>query len=94
VIVIKTFDPNDMTDEKFIAMSKRHVAKEMNIDEEYVFLVWFSKTLKNWKCICGLYDTDPDDIDYHLFECTYNGEKKQLYVDRYIKESNTAYDIK
>lgn len=92
--MIKRSNPNDMTDEKFILMSKRHVAKEMNIDEECVFIVWFSKTLKNWKCICGLYDTDPENPDHHLFECTYNGEKKQLYVDRYNKESNTAYDIK
>lgn len=92
--MIKRSNSNDMTDEKFILMSKRHVAREMNIDEEYVFIVWFSKTLKNWKCICALYDTDPENPDHHLFECTYNGEKKQLYVDRYNKESNTAYDIK
>lgn len=92
--MFKPLNPDAMTNEKFITMSKRHVAKEMNIDEEYVFIVWFCKTLKNWKCICALYDTDPENPDHHLFECTYNGEKKQLYVDRYNKESNTAYNIK
>jgi len=48
-----------------------------------VHLVWFSKTLQNWK---ALVITDLPDMMF--FEVTYNGDKKEAYLDAYKKVSN------
>lgn len=52
---------------------------------EEVYIVWFSKVLKNWK---ALVSTDVNDGLY--YEVTYNGEKKETYLDVYGKISNTV----
>lgn len=47
------------------------------------FVVWFSKTLQNWKClISASFDRAP------YCEVTYNGDKKETYVDVYTKIEN------
>ena len=48
-----------------------------------VRVVWFCKTLQNWK---GIFITDlPDNI---LYEVTYNGDKNETYLDVYEKVEN------
>ena len=53
------------------------------ITVEEVFIVWFSKTLQNWK---ALVSTTANDGMY--YEITYNGDKKETYVDVYKKLEN------
>jgi hypothetical protein len=53
----------------------------LTIDEVYV--VWFSKTLENWK---ALISTDRSDGRY--YELTYNGTRKETYIDVYRKTHN------
>lgn len=53
------------------------------IREEEVFIVWFSKTLQNWKAMVST--TISDGMYY---EVTYNGDKKQTYLDAYKKWEN------
>jgi hypothetical protein len=48
-----------------------------------VYVVWFAKTLQNWKAILGT--TMPDS---RLFELTYDGNKKTTYFDCYYKADN------
>lgn len=48
-----------------------------------VYVVWFSKTLQNWKAL--LSTTLPDGMYY---EVTYNGDKKETYLDAYKKFDN------
>lgn len=50
---------------------------------EDVFIVWFSKTLQNWK---ALVSTTVSDGMY--YEITYNGDKNETYVDVYKKWGN------
>lgn len=50
---------------------------------EDVFIVWFSKTLQNWK---ALVSTTVSDGMY--YELTYNGDKKELYLVAYKKWEN------
>lgn len=50
-----------------------------------VYVVWFAKTLQNWKAL--LSTTVPDGMYY---EVTYNGDKKVSYVDAYKKFDNIA----
>ena len=48
-----------------------------------VYVVWFAKTLQNWKAILGT--TLPDG---RLFELTYDGDKQTTYFDAYVKQDN------
>lgn len=50
---------------------------------ENVYIVWFSKTLQNWK---ALVSTDVPDGMY--YEITHNGDKNETYVDVYKKWDN------
>ena len=53
------------------------------ITEEDVFIVWFCKTLQNWKALVST--TVPDG---QYYEITYNGDKKETYIDVYKKWEN------
>ena len=53
------------------------------ITEEDVFIVWSCKTLQNNK---ALVSTTVSDGMY--YEITYNGDKKETYVDAYKKWEN------
>lgn len=53
------------------------------ISENQVYIVWFSKTLQNWKALVST--TVPDG---QYYEVTYNGDKKETYVDVYKKYDN------
>lgn len=59
--------------------------KQICIDD--VFVVWFSKTLQNWK---ALVSTNVSDGLY--YEITHNGDKGETYVDVYKKWEN--YTVK
>lgn len=48
-----------------------------------VYVVWFAKTLQNWKALIST--TLPDGMYY---EVTYNGEKQETYLDAYTKIKN------
>ena len=48
-------------------------------------LVWFSKTLQNYKCV--IIDLNENQ---RYYECTYNGDKKEIYLDVYNKEYNVV----
>ena len=59
------------------------VTDGVQISIEDVFVVWFSKTLQNWKALVST--TVPDNRYYEL---TYNGDKGETYVDVYVKLEN------
>lgn len=53
---------------------------EFPFNEDTVYTVWTCKTLQNWK---ALISTSLKDGMY--YECTYDGDKKKLYLDAYKK---------
>lgn len=55
--------------------------KNVTIDDLYV--VWFCKTLQNWKALVST-----DLVKGVYFEVTYNGDKKETYLDTYEKADN------
>lgn len=48
------------------------------IDTDDVYIVWFCKTLQNWKAL--LSTTLPDGMYY---EVTFNGDRNEAYLDAY-----------
>lgn len=78
--------------EKAKALVVKHANKRLEITdnvvltEDQVYVVWFCKTLQNWK---ALLSTSLSDGMY--YEVTYNGDKKETYVDSYKKWENSAY---
>ena len=53
------------------------------ITTEDVYVVWFCKTLQNWKAMVS---TNVSDGMY--YEVTHNGDKGETYVDVYKKWEN------
>lgn len=60
--------------------SHADVTDGVSITTDDVFIVWFCKTLQNWKAL--LSTTVPDGMYY---EVTYNGDKGEMYLDAYKK---------
>lgn len=58
---------------------------DFEITREDIYIVWFSKTLQNWKALVST--TIPDGMYY---EVTYNGDKKETYIDAYKKFENVC----
>ena len=88
-----------MTSKEFIDVCKNEVAeytnkhtdvtdhvRMMNMDDVYV--VWYCKTLQNQKALLSTHR--PDGMYY---ECTYNGDKDELYFDAYKKFENRCIRI-
>lgn len=59
------------------------VTDNVQLTLDNVFVVWFCKTLQNWKALVST--TLPDGMYY---EVTYNGDKKEVYLDAYKKFEN------
>lgn len=75
-----------------IALVREYVENEPDRADEPqgfdVYVVWFAKTLQNWKALLG---TTRDDGLY--FEVTYNGDKREAYLDVYAKVTNEKHVI-
>lgn len=67
-----------------------HLDKSDNVQitEDNVFIVWSCKALQNNK---GLLSTTLFDGMY--YELTYNGDKKEVYLDAYKKFENKAIKV-
>lgn len=74
---------------KDIVISYIEDNEPVKVTKDNVFIVWFSKTLQNFK---ALVSTTLSDGMY--YELTYNGNKDELYLDAYKKWENKAYDLK
>jgi uncharacterized protein DUF6275 len=70
-----------------IVVNAYNAQAELNGDPHLLlgdtYVVWFCKTLQNWKCLIS---TNMPDQTY--YEVTYDGDKKQAYLDVYVKKVN------
>ena len=66
---------------------KAHLEKtdRVKFTNDDVYVVWFCKTLQNWKALVS--SNLPDGMYY---EVTYNGDKEEAYVDAYKKFDNVV----
>ena len=60
-----------------------HLDRHPTFSVDEILVVWAAKVLKNWKCI--LITTLPDKT---IFEVTFNGDTKEIYIDAYQKFDN------
>lgn len=85
-----------MSNEKFIEKCKElvknytleHVDKTDVVPNFDVFVVWSCKTLQNSK---ALLSTPLSDGMY--YECTLNGDKREIYFDAYKKFENKCIKV-
>ena len=86
-----------MSDSKFIDLCKNivkdyaieHLDKTDEVQDFEVFVVWSCKTLQNNKAL--LSTTLYDEMYYEL---TYNGDKKEIYLDAYKKFENRCIKVR
>jgi len=60
-----------------------HLDKSDNTPDFEVYIVWKCKALQNWK-----YLLSSTLFDGMYYELTYNGDKKEWYLDAYKKFEN------
>lgn len=60
-----------------------HLDKSDYVPEFDVYIVWKCKTLQNWK-----YLMSTTLFDGMYYELTYNGDRKEWYLDAYKKFEN------
>ena len=87
-----------MNEKEFVALAKKVVAEYANdhldksdgkqITEDDVFVVWMCKTLQNSKALLST-----TLFDGMYYELTYNGDKKELYLDAYKKWENRCIPV-
>ena len=80
----------DLCKEEVMKYANEHLdktdKKEITIDE--VFVVWSCKTLQNNKALLST-----TLFDGMYYECTYNGDKNELYMDAYKKFENRCFKM-
>lgn len=87
-----------MNEKDFVALCKKVVAQYANahldrsdgkqITEEDVFIVWMCTTLQNSKALVST-----TLFDGMYYELTYNGDRRELYVDAYKKWENFCVEV-
>ena len=87
-----------MDNQKFVELAKKAVADYFNNHKEItdegrlmpedVYVVWMCKTLQNNKALLST-----TVLDGMYYEVTYNGDKKEMYLDAYKKWDNKCIKI-
>lgn len=82
-----------MMNEFMIQKAKELAAKAINYNAGMLvampadmYIVWFSKTLQNWKALVST-----DTIHGIYIEVTHNGDEGETYCDVYKKQRNVCY---
>ena len=85
-----------MTDVKFFEFSKNvvrnyvinHLDESDSTPDFDVYIVWYCKTLQNWKALLST-----TLFDGMYYELTLNGDKDEAYLDAYKKWDNNCIKI-
>lgn len=97
----KGFDPKPLSGDDFAEKAKIGIVyqfndfnlrlnpmeKEIVLEELDLYVVWQVKVLQNNKCLIST-----DVVNGYYWEVTYNGDKREMYVDMYHKVKNSKLD--
>ena len=76
-----------MGNKEFSDLCIKQVAQLLGYSEDEMYICWMCKTLQNNKALVS------STRKYAPYvECTYNGDKDELYIDVYTKELNRCSD--
>lgn len=67
------------------------VTDPIKVTAEDMYVVWFCKTLQNWKALVSTDKIHPDGACGDYVEITHNGDKNETYCDVYKKTLNICY---
>ena len=76
-----------MDNNKFIEKCQ-DILEGKGVKRDTIFIVWSCKTLQNNKAILS-----HSEKGAPLYELTHNGDKSEIYVDTYLKESNECIEL-
>lgn len=81
-----------MSSDKFLNKAKEACISALKLHDyplmltkDDIYIVWFCKTLQNWKALCSTVHLDGTYV-----EITYNGNMDECYVDIYKKQENVV----
>lgn len=74
-----------MDQDRFLDRARELTAEHANLDPTDMYVVWFCKTLQNWKALVST-----DELSGIYYEVTHNGDKHETYLDCYTKSFNAA----
>lgn len=79
-----------MTQTEFLERVKDEIMEYLpGTDREQIVFPWSAKTLGNLKCTATVVPSPGVlPVGNRYFECTYNGQTGELYVDVYTKEKH------
>jgi hypothetical protein len=71
--------------DRFLTRARELAANHAELDPAEMYVVWFCKTLQNWKALVST-----DALTGVYYEVTHNGAKRESYLDCYTKTFNAA----
>ena len=70
---------------------KTEQVTDVDAPDHELFTVWICKALQNNKALIGCANADAAGM---YFEVTYNGDRKEIYLDVYRKADNVCIPLK
>jgi hypothetical protein len=71
--------------EDFIDGVRQKISEDCGDENVKTVLVWLSKTIQNWKGLFYCFGNE------RYYEATFNGDKDELYLDKYVLEYKKVY---
>lgn len=73
--------------EQAIRIVRDYIKETLGEIAKNIYIVWQCKTLQNWKALLA-----SDNKDGMYYELTYNGDKREWYLDAYKKMENKVIE--
>lgn len=87
--IMKNFEKaNLLPTQSAPTMLTMEIVPDVNFTMDDVYVVWFCKTLQNWKALIST--TLPDGMYY---EVTYSGNDRFVFLDSYKKFNNQSFPL-
>lgn len=76
-----------LEEEDFIDGVKQKIAEDCGNEYANIVTIWVTKTIQNWKGAFYCFQNKG------YYEATFNGDKDELYLDKYALEYKKVYRV-